>query len=387
MILNIGDLVKSPSIEYITNTLAERINSGQYKNGQWLPTERFLAEEFRVSRATIRQSLDLLEKNSLVKRSTGCRPVANRINERSTTTGVRRSVGIWITSAPGDSGANMVFHGIQSQLDGDTFRLIMASPPRSSIDHAIQTEAKFLERMAHENELDGIILWYLGGHVNLPYLEKLRDMELPMIFIDRRPPAGFEADYVEVDNEMSARKVVKHLIDLGHRSIAHITNPEFAHTVHGRLKGYVRALEDADISFRPELVVSGDFFEMNEDGIDRQHIRLAQQLAALPDPPTAIFAVNDHAGLSMVAALRTLGVRIPEDIAVAGFDDTERWSPGRSFLTTVSQPFERIGEEAVRLLRNRIENRSMSTFRHVMLDAPLMIRESTAKLKDFHGVV
>ena len=193
MILNSDDTAKSPSIEYITNTLAERITSGTYKNGQWLPTERSLAEEFGVSRATIRQTLELLERDTLVKRAAGCRPVANRLHGRSSAAGVRRSVGIWITSAPGDAGANMVFHGIQSQLDGDTFRLIMASPPRSSLALAIQAEAKFLERMARENELDGIILWYLGGHTNVPYLEILRELDIPMVFIDRRPPAGFRA--------------------------------------------------------------------------------------------------------------------------------------------------------------------------------------------------
>lgn len=379
MILTSCEQVKSPSIEYITKTISERIASGTYKNGQWLPTERSLAQEFGVSRATIRQSLDLLERNSYVKRSTGCRPVANRIDLSRSQTGVRRSVGIWITSAPGDAGSNMVFHGIQSQLDGDTFRMIMASLPRSSLAHAIEAEAKFLKRMADENELDGVILWYLGGNTNIPYITKLREHHVPMVFIDRRPPAGFEADYVEVDNELAAFKVVSHLIEQAHRSIAHITNPETANTVQGRLNGYMRALRSEDLVFRPELVISGDFFEASADFNDGRHLQMAKQMMALPDPPSAVFAVNDYSALSIISALRTIGARVPQDIAVAGFDDTERWSPGNSFLTTMSQPFERIGEEAVRLLKYRIDSSSVGAYRHVMLDAPLIVRESTAK--------
>src|SRR5207248_1783281 len=139
---------------------------------------------------------------------------------------------------------------------------------------------------------------------------------------------GVEADYVGVDNADAAEQIVRHLLAMGHRSIAHLTNRDRASTVADRLAGYRRALAAAGISYRPELVLEAPFLEPKPDLGGRTDDQVAEELLGLPDRPTAVFAVNDYNALSLIAALRVRGLRVPEDMAVAGFDDVERWTPG-----------------------------------------------------------
>jgi LacI family transcriptional regulator len=229
--------------------------------------------------------------------------------------------------------------------------------------------------MAQDQVIVGIILWYLGGDANLPTLQALRAARIPLLFIDRRPPADFAADYVGVDNEQAAEEVVKHLLARGHRSIAHVSNFDTASTVMERLAGYRHALTAAGIPFRPELVQKapdppGDH---TTDGCET----LLDTLLSLPDPPTALFAVNDYVALRLLAILRGRNIRVPEDIAIAGFDGIERWMPGKPFLTTANQPFERIGRRAVEILLQRIEKGPASVCQHILLEAPLSAHAST----------
>jgi len=248
----------------------------------------------------------------------------------------------------------------------------MANPRGESLAESIRSEAQFLERLAEDRDICGLILWYLGGEANRPGLERLRAREMPMVFLDRRPPADFPADYVGIDNRYAAKQVVRHLVACGHRRIAHITNPESACTVLERYQGYRDALREAGIAFDSALVCTGAFQEPAES----QYADIVARLRTLPDPPTAVFAVNDYSALCLVAAARAAGWRAPEDIEVAGFDDLERWRPGPAMLTTIRQPFEQMGMQAARLLLERMERQYSGFYTNVILDAPLIARRS-----------
>jgi DNA-binding LacI/PurR family transcriptional regulator len=87
--------------------------------------------------------------------------------------------------------------------------------------------------------------------------------------------------------------------------------------------------------------------------------------------------VHDVLALRLIDALRAKGVRVPEDMAVAGFDGLERWLPGSPFLTTANQPFERIGEWAAQLLLQRVEQGSQGAYQHILLEAPVHVHAST----------
>lgn len=371
---------KSPSVDYIAGALENRIRAGEYQHGQWLPTERALAEEFHVSRATVRLVLGELAKRNLVMRAAGCRPLVRRNSALSHPASAKRmSLGLWISGDPTDVGGAMTVRGIQNILDPDSYRLVVANHTGDTLEALIASEAQALARFANDRDISGLILWAFGGNANLATFQALREVGIPMVFIDRRPPVEFDADFVCVHNERSAQSVVRHLIAMGHRRIAHVTNSEQASSVRERFEGYRRALAACHLPFDPELVLTATFME--HETMNRSAAALVERLLTLPDPPTALFAVNDYTAQFMIAALQARGKRVPEDMAVAGFDDEERWKPGEPFLTTVSQPFEAMGEEAARLLLQRIEEGATSVYHHVLLDAPLVVRDSTRQLR------
>jgi DNA-binding LacI/PurR family transcriptional regulator len=248
--------------------------------------------------------------------------------------------------------------------------LAVANPRGDTLLESIQSEAQFLKRLAEDSDICGAILWYLGGEANLPGLERLRAMKMPMVFVDRRPPNRFLGDYVGVDNRYAACQVVNHLVSQGHRRIAHITNEESACTVAERLAGYQDALQDAGIPFDADLVLTGPFQEPEEI----RYTAIIERLRELSEPATAIFAVNDYSALCLVASAGELGLCVPQDIEIAGFDDLERWRPGPAMITTASQPFERMGVQAAGLLLERMEATYSEAFTSVIMDAPLVVR-------------
>lgn len=376
-----SEMLKSPSVSHIVAVIEEHIQTGKYPDGRWLPSERELADAFGVSRITVRSAVAELEARNLVVRSPRCRPLVRRALTTPAVPSIERSersqknLVFWNWTGPGDPGGAAMTRGIQHALDPEEYRLIVSGPDRESPDSVLRSEKRFLERVASDPDIAGVILWYLGGRANIPALQTLRDAGKPMVFIDRRPPAGFDADYVGMDNEMAAREVVRHLIRQGHTRIAHLTNQEHASTVAERLRGYQRALEEAGLPFRPELVVPHTETVQGRPEVSRE---LLETLIGLPQPPTAVFAVNDYAALHFITALRAHGLRVPEDMAVAGFDGLERWWPGEPFLTTAMQPFDRMGEQALELLLRRITGDPPTIYQHIMLDAPLKVHASTA---------
>src|SRR5262249_4398226 len=151
----------------------------------------------------------------------------------------------------------------------------------------------------------------------------------------------------------AAREVVHHLIAQGHRDIAHLTEFEAGMSFQERTAGYRQALEEATIPFRPELVIAS---ATDHQGRAGEHPDRIRRLLSLPDPPTALFAVNDRLALAVIDALHAMGWRVPQDIAVAGFGGSLLRESDRAFLTTAVQPWERIGQEAAELLVRRMES-------------------------------
>jgi LacI family transcriptional regulator len=238
---------------------------------------------------------------------------------------------------------------------------------------ALDAEEAFLDGIARERRSAGLILWYIGGRRNMPALRRVREADIPIVFVDRIPD-GIEGDFVGTDNENSAAAVTRYLIDLGHRRIGYLTNSDEASSVRERVRGYRRALEEAGIPFRPEdvftyMTQSGNS-EVYEDGVARYFLEL-------PEPATGVCTVNDVAAMALHAAFLRQGQRIPDDISVAGFDGWLERLPGGGYLTTAFQDFERIGLLAARLMLDRIESGRREPYRHILVDAPLRVRAST----------
>ena len=172
----------------------------------------------------------------------------------------------------------------------------------------------------------------------------------PLVLLDRALPDS-DCDLVVSDSVAGARRLVEHLIAVGHRDIAHLTDAEDTSTGRDRLQGYREALAAAGIPSRDDLV-----FRTTVDQIGGY--RAAQAGAALEPRPTAIFAVNNMTAVGAMKALRERGLSVPEDMALVCFDDVEHLAVLSPFLTVVDQPAETLGSLGAQLLLERIAGKA-----------------------------
>ncbi|GAB4469048.1 MAG: hypothetical protein OHK0029_41610 [Armatimonadaceae bacterium] len=380
----------SPTVQYVAQVLEERIHNDIYPGGKRLPSERSLADEFQVSRMVIRQVLDEIERRGLLNREARCRPVVADFvtNGASSPTDApspssRQTISVWLWPGLNNPVAAMVVRGIRQALPAETTRLLLDSPRDQAPEVFVREEAAFLQRAATDRDVSGVLLWYLGGPQNVAALETLRSHGIPMVFLDRLPPEGFDAEFVGIDNVAAAEMATRHLISLGHRRIIHITNSDSVSTVAERRRGFERAMQRAGLPVGPKTILQnlGPQPDDPEWGHRQLYAEILDQLRS-PNPPTAAFTVNDYEGFSLLDGLIEAGVRVPEDFSIIGLDGMERWRPGRPTLTTVWQPFERIGAFAVERLLDRLSAGSQSVHRYHYLDVHVVEAETTAPPPD-----
>ncbi len=364
----------SPLVISVVEDLHARIRSGALPAGKGLPSERRLVEELQVSRGVVRAAIRKLEELGVLSCQPNCRPVVRAFDIAAShqTASSLKHLAIWIWPNPGDYSASSILKGIQSTEIPSDVRLVVASVPYAyNWEACLEAERAFLKSVAQDSHTCGLILYYLGGQRNRAALEEIRLKGIPMVFVDRLPPAPFDADHVGSDSEEAARTGVQHLINLGHERIALISNQDEVSTVFGREAGYRRALRDSRIPLRSELVLRDTIGE--PDGVDMA----VEELLALDSPPTAIVGINDHIALQVYESLQSRGVSVPRDMSVLGFDGLLRWVPGGGYLTTSCQDFERIGQMATEIILERSKETSPFAFRHIFLHAPLKICGST----------
>jgi LacI family transcriptional regulator len=193
---------------------------------------------------------------------------------------------------------------------------------------------------------------------------------MPVVVLDRRIQSR-RVDSVRSDSEAGAYTLTEHLIGLGHRRIAVLTGRRSVSTSVDRVAGYRRALLDADLELDDDLVVHGEYTQV--DG----H-RMAQRILAVEPRPTAIFAANNFIAFGAMRALREAGVRIPEEMSIVAFDDLPAAWMSDPFLTVVDQPAYEIGRRGAELLLSRLDGSTTGPGHEVVLSSELIIRRSSA---------
>ena len=227
-----------------------------------------------------------------------------------------------------------------------------------------QEEAKYL-RLLREKRVDGIILTpVVGKDANIKLIEEIRRDKIPLIFIAYYLKE-FKGIYVIVDHTLGGYMATKHLIELGHKRIGHLEVEDWIGKK--RLEGYKQALDDYDIEFNKELVIRSDYSW--ESGY-----RSMKKFLKMKNRPTAVFAVCDMTAWGAMQAIRQAGLKVPEDIAIVGFDDLKIASMMEISLTTVAQPKYEMGKIAATKLIKKIEHKNV---RGTILKPKLVIRESS----------
>jgi LacI family transcriptional regulator len=230
----------------------------------------------------------------------------------------------------------------------------------------LSVEREVIEEMiAHR--VEGILIAPVSDN-SREHLRRLARFAVPFVLVDRTVP-GVEADAVLGDSAEGGRRLVEHLVSLGHHRIGLIVESDEVSTARDRRGGYEAALRTAGLPLDPALVVeaavdpSGGY-----EGMER--------LLALDERPTGVFTVNNLVALGAIEAVRAAGLEVPDDIALVCFDDIEYASRLYPFLTVMEQPAETFGTLSAQLLLERIERRAPDRTRVVVLPAEFVVRRS-----------
>jgi len=389
---------KSPSLppsairayNTVVKLLRDRINSGHYQIGEWLPTERILAEDLNVDRRVVRAAVNRLIEDGLVDRRPNCRPIVT-----SVATAEPEVTHASVPAAARDplSATNLValimWHGggggLEQQTNTSQQRIFWG------INHALinvgyHTVFLDLGQVGGEEdnaEREAAHLKYVmdrgfGGAIFYPYAYRSNHAlvqevlkNTPLVMIDRRI-APIETDFVGTANYQAMYDIVMHLVEQGHRRVAYVTKCEQIQPVQDRLQGYIDAVAKANID---EIVLTIPSRDLDTDWtvIDAVfHLPPEQR-------PTAAAVFNDYAACELLDHLVELGLSVPEDVAITGFDNIIPAHPNGLGMTTYAQPYEEIGQQAAELLLRRLKDPA-APFVSVELPGKLIVRESSSSI-------
>ena len=272
--------------------------------------------------------------------------------------GLRKVIGLVIPDLQNPFLTSVV-RGIEAVLCRDGYSLLLGNS-----DGQAEREQTQLSVFRGEGVAGLILIPNNGPRANY---EMLRAWKIPMIAVDRAP-TGVEMDLVRSNNREAVRDAIRHLLLHGYKDIGFITGPAEISVAQERLAGYHDALREASRSPRESLVVHSDF---RQEGGHSAMINLL----GLAKPPRAVVIANNLMALGALQAIHERGMKIPEEIAVLGFDDMPWAMSLRPPLTAVAQPAEEIGCTAAQLLLERLKDPSRIP-REIILPSVLIVRAS-----------
>jgi LacI family transcriptional regulator len=326
-------------------------------------TIRDVAREAGVSVATVSR---VFNGTARVREATDreVRHVAHKLNywpngaARSLITNQTLTLGVLLPDLHGEFFSEVI-RGIDLAARRTGHHLLVSS------SHA-DTEELVAALRAMRGRIDGLIV--MAPDVDGPPHIRAGAYGRPIVLLNPgRTVRGCDA--ISIDNVAGARDIVDHLIRLGHERIAMVTGPARNMDARLRLEGYRLALQDARLRVHPGYELAGDFSEASGFAAGRAALELESR-------PTALFVSNDKMAVGVLRAFSAAGVAVPDDLAVAGFDDIEISEHLDPPLTTVHADAYRLGERAVERLMRLMNNPASEGKRHEILPTTLVVRES-----------
>ncbi|MFD0692980.1 LacI family DNA-binding transcriptional regulator [Paenibacillus sp. GCM10027628] len=258
-----------------------------------------------------------------------------------------------------------IARGAEDAAKRSGFRLLFGNS-----DENYAKEKDYVD-MILSTRVDGV-LFAPTGDDSLEHLLQLQKHNIPFVVLDREVP-GIEADVVLGDSKEGARKLVEHLIGLGHRRIALINGSQDVSTARLRHLGYREAHTLNGLPIDDSLIIHVNYRDFHDESA-------LDALLKQPEPPTAIFAANNMLAVGVIQALRKRGLQVPQDLSVACFDDFVHAEAINPFLTVAAQPAYQFGSLGMQLLIERIEGETVQVNRKLILPCELQIRASTQAL-------
>jgi GntR family transcriptional regulator of arabinose operon len=346
------------------------LHTGRLQLGDQMPSENEIADQFQMSRQTVRQTFGELEQEGWLRRVQGkgtfvASPLQRQAQEVQT-------IGV-ITTYISDYIFPLIVRGAEAVLRSRGYRLLL-----SSTDNNKEKERDSLQLQLSE-PLSGLIIEptkSAEGNPNLNYFLSLDYRNVPYIMINERY-AEMDCPCVKVDDELGGFLAAEHLIQLGHRKIAGFFKMDDLQGVN-RLKGFVRAHREYQVPLVPEAVIH----YTTEEKRTKPYVQAVGMLTEKTDKrPTAFVCYNDELAVHLLEAARQTGMSVPQDLSIVGFDDSSLATATEVKLTTLTHPKTDLGARAAELLIERIERKAARESQSSQVYKPELIsRESTRKI-------
>lgn len=380
--MKLDENILVPLYYQLKQIIKEKILTGEWKTNQRIPSETELCSQYEISRGTVRQALMELVREGILYRKQGKGTFVRNPEESPKTENANKGKTIGLVLPYMRHGGPEIVLGIENMAHSRGYHLNLSNT-NSSL-----TEEKSRIEWLMESGIKGLIIYTLQHRDDYESLAKTKEVHFPFVLIDRYV-RDFEADYIVSDNFKGGYQATKHLINLGHKRIAFISNPALGYitSVSDRFSGYKRALEECNIEFDPTLV----FIYQSKIGVKYPKLgenrnftevkrNIAEALLSSPYPPTAAFVIHDFLALELYEHCKQIGLKVGKDLAVVSFDDTEIATHLAVPLTSVRQSFYNMGETAAEILINKIEGRD-EELKKVTLPVRLMVRQSCGTRK------
>lgn len=366
----------APLHSKLSDALLNQITDGTMQPGELLPSERQLHTLLTLSRPTIRQAINSLIQQGLVQRVPGKGTFVLEPETTRTPTGL---IGL-IVSRPN-------FHFFYPQLAAafddrvrqSNFGMVMAM-------HGDRADllSEVIEGLLLTQHIVGLAITPPRFGDALRVIQRLRRAKVPFVFIGRQD-TDVQVDSVAPDNQQIGYQATRHLIDLGHRRIAHLGFSDYS-TGRSRLEGYQLAMAEAELPADfveiPEHISTG--IAGIDDGDPSTRIAVparetALALLARDKRPTAVFCFNDIVAMGIYKAAREMGLHIPRDLSLISVDNLPTLTHFEVPLSTFALPGAEIGRQGANLLLRRIAGEEIGPQQY-LLPAPMLRRSSTAPL-------
>jgi len=233
-----------------------------------------------------------------------------------------------------------IINGIEEVAYQNNYNVLIVQSNESYLREVLNTQTLL------GNRVDGMLASFSKETKDFSHFQQIIDNEIPIVFYDRAID-DLHADVVVVDDYSGAYDAVNHLIKEGCRRIAFYSAPQHLLLGKERFQGYIDALENNNIFFNKNLVYSCDTFE--------SAIKISQSILKKPDRPDGIFAVNDLTAVGVMKVAKRLNIKVPDELKIVGFENSENASMCEPELTSVDQFGYKLGKKAMTILLDRIK--------------------------------
>ena len=353
----------SPIPQYfqLQTWLIEQIEQGVFKANDKIPTEEELVQITGLARATIRQAIQNLANMGYLERK---RKLGTFVRNASVDVEKRTIVGLLVPDIRSGYAPELA-RGAEDEAAKSKHSMILCDTDDLFV------KADFHSDRLVENGVSGVIFipTAASDEQNRKIIDKFIRKNIPVVLADRTIP-GMEIDYVTTDNFDGGYEIARYLIEQGHRKIGVVFSSLFS-TERLRFEGYKKALTDYHIPIDPTIIIidNGPF-------IPNRYFQYARKLLMQKDKMTAIFAGHDRIALQFYSAAQEMGVAIPGDISLVGYDDLNFTTV---HLTTMHQSIYEMGQESMKLIMSRIQGKEREV-QQIELKSYLVERDSVRQI-------